>query len=140
MSSSSEDNDSGAEEETVNGDTETIHGESNSGSVVNNGTPVRAGRIVELLEEELEDVTTPPPLGNGTNIFKLNQHTDSPSEDGSVDAVPKRSGSPIDSILSIPDDTPSVQVLFLAIFHELTDMYIRDPYFPLLEAVVYYHP
>ncbi|KAK0735040.1 Golgi CORVET complex core vacuolar protein 8-domain-containing protein [Lasiosphaeria miniovina] len=31
------------------------------------------------------------------------------SEDGSTDAIPRRAGSPIDSLLSIPDDSPSVQ-------------------------------
>ena len=104
------DNDSGAEEETINGD--AINGDRAETPTENdeNGSQARGGRIVELLREELEEVTTPPPLGNGTNVYKELQHMDSPSEDGSIDALPKRSGSPIDSLLSIPDDTPSIQV------------------------------
>jgi len=114
MSSSSEDNDSGAEEETVNGDLENQHGDTEEEVKLDNGIPARNGRIVELLQEELEGVTTPPPLGNGTNVFKTNTHLNNPSEDGSEDAIPPRTGSPVDSLLSVPDDTPSVQVLMLS--------------------------
>ncbi|KAM0335359.1 hypothetical protein ACHAQA_000404 [Verticillium albo-atrum] len=38
----------------------------------------------------------------------LRDQVDDISEDGSVDAVPRRVGSPIDSLLSVPDDTPSI--------------------------------
>lgn len=114
MSSSSVDNDSSAGEETINGDTIDGARAETPTEYNQNGSQARGGRIVELLQEELEEVTTPPPLGNGTNVYKGFQHTDSPSEDGSVDALPKRSGSPIDSLLSIPDDTPSIQVCFAA--------------------------
>lgn len=35
---------------------------------------------------------------------------DAASDNGSTDALPRRAGSPVDSTVSIPDDTPSVQV------------------------------
>lgn len=110
MSSSSEEHDSGAEEGTVNGETVAEEGAELGDAQLEDGTPARSGRIVELLQEELEDVTTPPPLGNGTNIFKTSKPIGNASEDGSVDAAPPRTGSPVDSMLSLPDDTPSVQV------------------------------
>lgn len=110
MSSSSVDNESGAEGESVNGDIIIADGAETPTENNENGTQARGGRIVELLQEEREEVTTPPPLGNGTNVYKEIRYLNSPSEDGSVDTLPKRTGSPIDSLLSIPDDTPSVQV------------------------------
>lgn len=110
MSSSSEDHDSGAEEEGNNEET-FIRREAEVGDVKSEDvTPDRSGRIVELLHEELEEVTTPPPLGNGRNIFKTKAQLEGASEDGSTDATPQRTGSPVDSMLSVPDDTPSVQV------------------------------
>lgn len=110
MSSSSEENESGAEEETLNGDTVAEQDNEVREGNLENGTPARSGRIVDLFQEELEEVTTPPPLGNGTNIFKTSKQLGNASDDGSVDVVPPRTGSPVDSLLSVPDDTPSVQV------------------------------
>lgn len=102
-------NGSGAEEATINGDdvnggehTPTINAEEN--------VRPAAGRIVELLEEARDDAPTPEHLGNGTNRYKAARQIDSPSEDESLDALPLRAGSPIDSLLSVPDDSPSVQV------------------------------
>src|ERR1035441_3825556 len=110
MSTSSEDNDSGAEEATLNGD------ELNGGQVTptqtsnENGSPAAGGRIAELLQEERKGASTPPQLGNGINRYKAIQQIESPSEDGSLDALPRRPDSPVDSMLSVPDDSPSVQV------------------------------
>jgi hypothetical protein len=108
MSSSSE-NDSGAEEDTINGD--VTNGEQHA--VAEEESEERAsgdGRIVELLQEEREGASTPQKVGNGTNRYKAAQPAESASEDGSMDTLPRRAGSPIDSVLSIPDDSPSVQV------------------------------
>lgn len=69
------------------------------------------GRIAELLQEERdEDISTPQKLGDGTNRYKQVHDIENASEDGSVGAPPRRFDSPLDSILSIPDDSPSVQV------------------------------
>jgi vacuolar protein sorting-associated protein 8 len=110
MSTSSEDNDSGAEEATLNGD------ELNGGQVTptqtsnENGTAPAGGRIAELLQEEREGASTPPQLGNGVNRYKAIRQIETHSEDGSLDALPRRADSPVDSMLSVPDDSPSVQV------------------------------
>ncbi|QSZ29312.1 hypothetical protein DSL72_003825 [Monilinia vaccinii-corymbosi] len=66
-------------------------------------------RIAELLQEETDEgISTPRKLGNGTNRYKQVQGAENISEDESVGA-PRRINSPIDSILSIPDDPPSAQ-------------------------------
>lgn len=107
MSDSSEDNDSGAEEATINGD--SYNGTQDVLDVADGPSPA-GGRISDLLQEEREGASTPQQLGNGVNRYKAMQQLDSASEDGSVNNVPRRSGSPIDSLLSIPDDSPSIQV------------------------------
>lgn len=109
MSSSSVENDSGAEEDTINGGVlaEGVHApyiESGENGKQNGG-----GRIAQLLQEEKGAAPTPQPLGNGTNRYKAAQQRDDGSEDGSVETLPHRKGSPADSVLSIPDDSPSVQ-------------------------------
>lgn len=104
------DNDSGAEEATINGDEMNGNSHTPTQTHQENGTYSAVGRIAELLQEERENTITPEPLGNGTNRYKATQDLGSPSEDGSLDALPRRVGSPIDSMLSIPDDSPSVQV------------------------------
>jgi hypothetical protein len=62
---------------------------------------------------------TPVPIGNGSvgNRYReimQQQHQDSSDVSSlggsSLHGLPKRVGSPIDSVLSGPDDTPSVQV------------------------------
>jgi hypothetical protein len=69
------------------------------------------GRVAELLQEEREEgMITPQRLGNGTNRFREVLNSDDISEDGSLGAPPRRVDSPIDSVLSNPDDTPSIQV------------------------------
>lgn len=106
MTSSSVDNDSGAEEATINGDANKYTQARKKGE---NGSAT-GSRIVELLQEEREGAFTPQPVGNGTTQYKLVGGRESPSEDGSLDVLPRRAGSPIDSLLSVPDDSPSIQV------------------------------
>lgn len=71
------------------------------------------GHVADILEEERQAAGTP--VGNGTlahryrDIIRANAETDTASDNGSVDAAPRRAGSPIDSLLSVPDDSPSVQ-------------------------------
>jgi hypothetical protein len=75
--------------------------------------PQQAGRtsISEMLEEEIATGVVPEAVDNalGGKIYKNADTADTHSEDGSQDHIPVRSGSPVDSMLSIPDDTPSVQ-------------------------------
>ncbi|KAH7391367.1 vacuolar assembly/sorting protein-like protein VPS8 [Cadophora sp. MPI-SDFR-AT-0126] len=108
MSSSPVENDSGAEEATINGDDQDGGEHTPTRNVDDDGRSA-AGRIVELLEEARDEASTPDQLGNGTNRYKAARQIDNPSEDESLDALPRRAGSPIDSLLSIPDDSPSVQ-------------------------------
>lgn len=89
---------SSSDEDTVKGDSE-------------------ADRIVEIFEEERQAATTPVPLGTGSvagRYHEILEEVEAQEEDssvvGSTDAIPRRAGSPIDSLLSAPDDTPSVQV------------------------------
>lgn len=92
-------------DEQDSSDDETVRGEQDE-----------AGHIAEILEEELQAPSTPLPLGNGSIVRRYHDivketEADTVSETGSTDALPRRVGSPIDSLLSsIPDDTPSVQV------------------------------
>jgi vacuolar protein sorting-associated protein 8 len=71
--------------------------------------------ISDLLEEERQqDSTLPPSEGNGlAHRYKelaAEEHLEATSDNGSVDALPRRAGSPVDSMVSIPDRSPSVQV------------------------------
>ncbi|KAI6473490.1 hypothetical protein MCOR17_002594 [Pyricularia oryzae] len=77
-----------------------------------------ADRIVEILEEEQEEARhaePPTPIGNGVaaqryHKLMLDSRNDTASDDGSIDGgLPRRAGSPIDSLLSVPDDSPSAQ-------------------------------
>jgi hypothetical protein len=68
------------------------------------------GRIVELLEEERTGTITPAANGFGGKEYRTIQGPDEASEDGSVDQAPRRVESPSGSVLSNPDDSPSVQV------------------------------
>lgn len=87
---------SSSDEETVKGDRDEDH-------------------IGDVLEEECRAATTSvAPIG-GSSIKDryrelLEAEHEITSEDGSTDAIPRQAGSPIDSLLSIPDDSPSVQV------------------------------
>ncbi|KAJ9151972.1 Vacuolar assembly/sorting protein VPS8 [Pleurostoma richardsiae] len=78
------------------------------------GDPDERGHIAELLEEARQSPSTPVPGSNGviTNRYRelLQDQFDSASEDGSTtDAIPRRAGSPVDSMLSVPDGSPSIQ-------------------------------
>lgn len=78
--------------------------------------PRRRGRrrssISEMLEEELAAGVSPEPVGNGVHGkgYKIIDTAEGHFDDGSQDGTPPRNGSPVDSMLSIPDDTPSIQV------------------------------
>lgn len=114
MSSSSVDNESGADEETINGDVPTITDPAGAENGIKTGGG--GGRIAQLLQEEREAAPTPLAVGNGTNAYKDAASTlqgENRSEDGSVEGLPRRPASPGESVLSIPDDTPSVQVITL---------------------------
>jgi hypothetical protein len=87
-----------SDEETVKGDREEEH-------------------IADILEEERQLAYRPvTPIGNGSiarryhDIIEAVAGAEEASENGSTDAIPRRVGSPIDSLLSAPDDSPSVQV------------------------------
>jgi hypothetical protein len=102
------DNDSGAEEDTINGDGKSAGSRTPTKEGHTNGTQAAGERIVEILEQERDEAPTPAPLGNGNSRYKKIPRIDDVSEDGSSD-LPRGSGSPVDSI---PDDSPSVQVTF----------------------------
>ncbi|EPE24539.1 hypothetical protein GLAREA_08391 [Glarea lozoyensis ATCC 20868] len=110
MSASSADSDSGGEEATINGDTQDI-ARNGSGTVDDgdNQLGVEGSRISELLQEEQERPSTPEKVTNGTNRYKITRDLESTSEDGSLDAIPRGVQSPMESVMSIPDDSPSVQ-------------------------------
>ena len=106
MSSSSVDNDSGTEE-TINDNKSILDDRKDD---VGNGDAVGA-RIVEFLQEERDAApATPQPLGDGSNPYKAATERENEVEDVSAEVTLQRPASPIDSLLSIPDDTPSVQV------------------------------
>lgn len=71
--------------------------------------------ISELLEKEVEQDKDTAQSADDTpglvNRYKqlVQDDQDAASDSGSTDALPRRAGSPVDSSLSIPDDTPSVQ-------------------------------
>ncbi|KAI1392838.1 Golgi CORVET complex core vacuolar protein 8-domain-containing protein [Hypoxylon trugodes] len=88
--------------DAVSSDEETIKGEQEQ------------GHIAEIVKEEREGITSDqiPQNGNGVIANRYRQllrDRDDVSEDGSTDGLPRRVGSPIDSLLSVPDDSPSVQ-------------------------------
>ncbi|KAK3393574.1 Golgi CORVET complex core vacuolar protein 8-domain-containing protein [Podospora didyma] len=81
------------------------------------GDTIRGGRdedhIADILEEEPPSPGTPiPPEGAGTvaNRYRELVHAEQEthSEDGSTDGIPRRAGSPIDSLLSVQDGSPSI--------------------------------
>lgn len=90
-----------SDDETIKGDKDTDQG--------------HIGQVLEeVLEEELlEDASNAPPeQGPVANRYRqlLREQEDVSDEGSSMDGLPRRAGSPIDSLLSIPDDSPSVQV------------------------------
>lgn len=68
---------------------------------------------IEDVEEDHASIASDQPTGNGiiANRYRqLLQDRDDASEAGSAEGIPRRAGSPIDSLLSVPDDSPSFQV------------------------------
>ena len=87
---------SSSDEETVKGDRDEDH-------------------IADILEEEERDAgSSAPPAGTSSIAHRyrelLEAEHETPSEDGSTDALPRLAASPMGSMLSVPDDSPSVQV------------------------------
>ncbi|KAI1451966.1 Golgi CORVET complex core vacuolar protein 8-domain-containing protein [Annulohypoxylon moriforme] len=63
-------------------------------------------------EEDQQSIVSDQPTGNGViaNRYRQLLHDrDDASEAGSAEGIPRRVGSPIDSLLSVPDDSPSLQ-------------------------------
>ncbi|GAW11661.1 hypothetical protein ANO14919_010090 [Xylariales sp. No.14919] len=89
--------------DAVSSDEETIKGD------------LDQGHIAEALEEELrEDASSPPPIQQGSVAASryhqlLRDQADISDEGSSIDGLPRRAASPINSLLSVPDDSPSVQ-------------------------------
>ncbi|KAK2598567.1 hypothetical protein N8I77_011969 [Diaporthe amygdali] len=68
--------------------------------------------ISDLLEEERQQDSILPSEENGlAHRYKklAEDELEATSDNGSVDALPRRAGSPVDSMLSVPDRSPSVQ-------------------------------
>jgi hypothetical protein len=71
--------------------------------------------IADILEEERQEDAAEPTASTGAvaNRYRqLLQDQENASDSGSAEGLPRRVGSPIDSLLSVPDDSPSVQVPF----------------------------
>ncbi|KAG7292904.1 hypothetical protein NEMBOFW57_002949 [Staphylotrichum longicolle] len=84
-----------SDEETVKGDRDEDH-------------------IADILEDEQRSTGTPvPPAGPSSIAHRyrelLEAEQETPSEDGLTDAIPRLAASPMGSMLSVPDDSPSVQ-------------------------------
>lgn len=80
------------------------------------------GRISDMLEEEIAASAAPAHTENGVRSEGYGNTDEAGSDFGDVSPAhtPIRNGSPADSMMSIPDDTPSVQVT-------LKFLYSRDP-------------
>ncbi|KAF7562984.1 hypothetical protein G7046_g1155 [Stylonectria norvegica] len=79
--------------------------------------------VVQMVEQEMEDHPTPVELGNGSVANRYREILQEQQQDSSdvsslgessVHAPPKRAGSPVDSVMSGPDDTPSIQGSFIS--------------------------
>jgi hypothetical protein len=72
---------------------------------------VGEGRISDMLEEEIAASAAPTRTGNGVHAEGYEHMDEAGSDFGDVSPAhtPIRNGSPADSMMSIPDDTPSVQ-------------------------------
>lgn len=75
--------------------------------------------VADILENEAQSpVTQDPPIGVSSVKSRYRElaeaaQQETTSDDGSTDTFPRRTASPIDSNVSIPDDSPSAQVLYL---------------------------
>lgn len=75
--------------------------------------PEREYEEVSDLVEERTSIIFDPPTENGpiANRYRqLMRDRDDASEEGSAEGLPRRAGSPIDSLLSAQDDSPSLGV------------------------------
>ncbi|KAI8623736.1 hypothetical protein F5Y19DRAFT_348420 [Xylariaceae sp. FL1651] len=72
------------------------------------------GNIAIVLNEDIHDDASNAPAEQApiANHYRQLLHDQEDGSDGgsSMDGLPRRAGSPIDSLLSIPDGSPSVQV------------------------------
>jgi hypothetical protein len=99
---------SSSDEETVKGDRDEDH-------------------IADILEEEeVDSGPTVHPAGPSFIAHRYRElveaEHETPSEDGSTDALPRLAASPMGSMLSVPDDSPSVQVSWSKVLsHTVTD-------------------
>lgn len=96
-------------EDPASSDEETIKGDQEQ------------GHIAEILQQERQDDAAAPPDSNGTiaNRYReLLREQDDASDSGSAEGLPRRVGSPLDSLLSVPDDTHSVQVRPFMLFRD----------------------
>lgn len=94
------DDDASSDEETVKGDRHEDH-------------------IAEDLEAEQPGTESPaPPASSIAHRYRelLEAEHETPSEDGSTDAIPRLAGSPMGSMLFVPDDPPSAQVCWSKAF------------------------
>src|SRR5690349_19187204 len=87
---------SSSDEETVKGERDEDH-------------------IADVLEEEGPGIDQAAASADRSSIAHrygelLEAGHETPSEDGSTDALPRLAASPMGSMLSVPDDTPSIQV------------------------------
>ncbi|KAI0006521.1 Golgi CORVET complex core vacuolar protein 8-domain-containing protein [Xylariaceae sp. FL0662B] len=92
--------DQAADRDVQSSDDETVKGET------------QPDNIADILEEERQDnvYDTPAESGLVANRYRqLLRDRDDVSEDGSADGLPRRAGSPSDSLLSMPVGSPSVQ-------------------------------
>ncbi|WQF87206.1 Putative vacuolar protein sorting-associated protein Vps41/Vps8 [Colletotrichum destructivum] len=90
-----------------------------------------------LLDDEVQtSSSTPPAIGNGavSNRYReiLREQAEDASDEGSADAVPKRAGSPVDSLMSVPDDSPSIQASLVL---DLRGSVISSPSSSILPSV-----
>ncbi|KAI0444907.1 vacuolar assembly/sorting protein VPS8 [Xylaria telfairii] len=72
------------------------------------------GHVADVLEEELhDDASNSPPVQGSVAASRYHQllrdQADVSDAGSSMDGLPRRAGSPIGSLLSVPDDSPSVQ-------------------------------
>ncbi|KAI1761655.1 Golgi CORVET complex core vacuolar protein 8-domain-containing protein [Hypoxylon sp. FL1150] len=82
-----------SDEETIKGDRDQDH-------------------IAEIVQEERQEIAASKAHENGVLVNRYRQllhDRDDVSEEGSNDGLPRRVGSPLDSLLSVPDDSPSIQ-------------------------------
>lgn len=109
------------EDLSLAGDVDSDNGDTINDAPEEAGVGVGRGAVGSLDSDDDEPDHHPAPvaIGNGsvTNRYReimQQQHQDgsdvSSLENSSFHGLPKRAGSPIDSVLSGPDDTPSIQV------------------------------